>query len=310
MITICKKNDVGLETLDAPTEGCWVHVTAPTGEETARLSQELGVPQDFITAPLDLDERARVEREDSVMLILLRVPHYQGDSADIPYITVPLGIILTKDAIATVCSIELDLVRELSSGRVRGLVTARHPQFILRLLLIMAGQFLSNLRHINRVVDEAEDRLYHSLRNREVVELLKYQKSLVYFTTALKSDELILQHLQKSRLFHQDPDDEDLLDDVVTEVQQAIEMTNISGNILSQMMDAYASIISNNLNLVMKFLASVTIILSLPTMLASFYGMNVHLPLESSPWAFAVILGISVVVAAVVTILFWRRDWL
>ncbi len=142
------------------------------------------------------------------------------------------------------------------------------------------------------------------------MELLKYQKSLVYFTTALKSDELILRHLQKNQLFQQFPEDLDLLEDVLTEVQQAIEMTNISSNILSQMMDAFASIISNNLNSVMKFLASITIILSLPTMIASFYGMNVKLPLGQWAWAFPLILVFAVLVCASAALLFWRKDWL
>lgn len=310
MITIFKSNTAGLETVDTLTDGCWCHAIAPTADEIARLVETLDVPQDFVTSPLDLDERARVEREGGAMLIILRVPSYQGETSDIPYITVPLGIILTQRYIATVSKVEPDLIAEMSSGRVRSLSTVRQPRFILRVLLLMAGQYLADLRHINREVDEIEDRLYHSLRNREVVALLKYQKSLVYFTTALKANELILQHLQKSRLFGGEPDDEDLFEDVVTEVQQAIEMTNISSNILSQMMDAYASIVSNNLNVVMKLLASVTIILSLPTMIASFYGMNVGLPLQESPWAFAIILGVSLVVALVVAVFFWRRDWL
>jgi len=142
------------------------------------------------------------------------------------------------------------------------------------------------------------------------MDLLRCQKSLIYFTTALKSNELMLQHLQKSQLFQQYPDDQDLLEDVLTEVQQAIEMTNISSNILSQMMDAFASIISNNLNVVMKVLASITIVLALPTMVASFFGMNVILPLAHLEYAFLFIMGISVAVAAMVVLALWRKDWL
>jgi magnesium transporter len=308
MITIYRGTESGLETIAQPASGCWINVVDPSPEEVAHLGGTLRIPQDFVTYPLDMDERARTEKEDGVTLIVLRVPSFQGEASDMPYITVPLGIVLTDWFVATVCKIETSVVQALS--RAPALSTSKRNRFILRMLRITANRYLHDLRSIDNTVDVLEDRLQHSLRNRELMELLKYQKSLVYFTTALKSNELILQHLQKNQLFQQYPEDLDLLEDVLTEVQQAIEMTNISGNILSQMMDAFASIISNNLNVVMKFLASVTIILSLPTMLASFYGMNVLLPLSQWSWAFPLILVTSVLICASVAILFWRKDWL
>jgi magnesium transporter len=158
-------------------------------------------------------------------------------------------------------------------------------------------------------VDKLEDQLQRSTRNREVLELLKYEKSLTYFTTALKSNELVLERMQRSQIFHTYPEDEDLLEDVLTENQQAIEMVNISNNILSSMMDAFASIISNNLNAVMKFLASITILLSIPTIIASFYGMNVLLPFMDNPWAFFLILGGTLLIIIPVVLIFYWRDW-
>jgi len=166
------------------------------------------------------------------------------------------------------------------------------------------------LREINKIVEGLEDQLQASTRNREVLELLKYQKSLTYFTTALKSNELMMERLQRSQILKAYPEDEDLLEDVITENQQAIEMTNIASNILSGMMDAFASIISNNLNAVMKFLAAITVVLSLPTMIASFYGMNVDLPLDHLPSAYIFPLGVSILVVVVVLVVFSRRDWL
>ena len=180
---------------------------------------------------------------------------------------------------------------------------------MLRLLLYTANRYLSHLREITKVVDALEDQLQLSTRNKEVLELLKYQKSLTFFTTALKSNELMMERLQRSRLFQAFPEDEDLLEDVLTENQQAIEMTNITSNILSSMMDAFASIISNNLNGVMKLLAAITIVLSLPTMVASFFGMNVHLPLETHPLAFLSLIGVSLLISLSVVYIFWRRDW-
>ena len=190
----------------------------------------------------------------------------------------------------------------------RGLSTVKHNRFVLHAMHVTAQRYLYHLGEINKAVDALEDRLQASLRNREVLELLKRQKSLVYFTTALKSNEFMLERLQRSQLFQAYPEDQELLEDVLTEVRQAIEMTTISGNILSQMMDAFASIISNNLNVVMKFLASVTIILALPMLVASVYGMNIALPLQGHPAALLIVLGTSLFAAVVVVIVFWRWD--
>jgi len=308
MITIFKTTEHGLETVNELTPGCWISAVDPTPDEIACL-QQWGFQHDFITPPLDVDEMPRTEKEDGEILILLRVPCFQGETADIPYATLPLGIVLTDTSVLTVCKRENGVIQELVTGRVKGLSTVKRIRFVLHLLLRTAAKYLSHLREINRMVDSLEDKLQLSMRNREVLELLKYQKSLTYFTTALKANELVLERLQRTKLFHMYPEDEDLLEDVVTENQQAIEMTNIASNILSQMMDAFASIISNNLNVVMKFLASVTIVLSLPTMIASFYGMNVGLPLGEHPLAFLGVLGVSVFVALAVVLVFWRKDW-
>jgi magnesium transporter len=181
---------------------------------------------------------------------------------------------------------------------------------VLRLLLRAATRYLSHLRQITKAVDALEDQLQLSTRNKEVLALLKYQKSLTLFTTALKSHELLMKRLQQSQMFREYEEDEDLLEDVLTETQQAIEVTNISSNILSSMMDAFASIISNNLNSVMKFLASITIIVSLPTLIASFYGMNVKLPMDSHNLAFIVIVFLAIAVMALVGFIFWKLDWL
>ena len=222
----------------------------------------------------------------------------------------PLSIIIIEKLIVTIAPLATGVLQEFAAGHVRGLSTAKKTRFVLRLLWHIADQYLVRLREINTAVDALEDKLQRSLRNREVMELLKYQKSLVYFTTALKSNELVLERLQKGQLLQRYPEDDELLDDVLIEVRQAIEMTSISEDILSQMMDAFASIISNNLNAVMKFLASVTIVLSVPTLLASLYGMNVRLPLEEHPLAFLLIVTASLAASSIVVFVFWRKDWL
>jgi magnesium transporter len=309
MITFYKNTENGLAVLKEPLDNCWINVIDPKPEEQGRLV-DMGIPLDYILYPLDLDERARTERENGELLIIMRIPYFQGKEADIPYITIPLGIILTPRYIVTVCRQENQITQDLISGRVRNLSTAKRYRFVLRLLLAVATMFLNYLREITKSVDALEDQLQLSTRNKEVYGLLKYQKSLTYFTTALKSNELMVERLQRSRLFNQYPEDDDLLDDVITENQQAIEMTNITSNILSGMMDAFASIISNNLNTVMKFLASVTIIINLPVLFSSFYGMNVKLPLMNAPWAFWLIVGVSMVVTFGVGYVFAKRDWM
>lgn len=309
MLTIYRSTERGLETVDEIADGCWLHVVTPGPEEIARL-EGLGLPPDFLTHALDLDERPRTERDDGGLLIVLHFPYAQGPSADIPFITVPLSIIIIEKLIVTIAPLATGVLQEFAAGHVRGLSTAKKTRFVLRLLWHIADQYLVRLREINTAVDALEDKLQRSLRNREVMELLKYQKSLVYFTTALKSNELVLERLQKGQLLQRYPEDDELLDDVLIEVRQAIEMTSISEDILSQMMDAFASIISNNLNAVMKFLASVTIVLSVPTLLASLYGMNVRLPLEEHPLAFLLIVTASLAASSIVVFVFWRKDWL
>lgn len=310
MITIYKSGDAGLITLPDFAPGSWIKMIDPDPEEINRVQSGLNLPPDFIRYSLDIDERARSEKEDSTVLIILRVPHFVGEAVDVPYNTIPLGIILLDEYVVTVCKTDSGVLQELSNGKARGLRTGKRRRFVLHLLLATADRFLTYLREINRAVDALEDRLEVSLRNKEVLGLLRYQKSLTYFTTALTQNETLIRHLMRHDIFSQYPEDEELLDDTLVEIRQALEMTNISSGILSQMMDAFASIISNNLNVVMKFLASVTIILALPTLVASIYGMNLKLPLGDHPDAFWLVSGLTVTLVIVTATIFARRDWL
>ncbi|HPH95088.1 MAG TPA: magnesium transporter CorA family protein [Anaerolineaceae bacterium] len=309
MISIYKNTELGLEELDNPVNGCWINIINPTSDEVDRVTA-WGIPLDFLTYALDVDERPRMEKEDDgTMLVILRIPYFQGLTVDVPYATIPLGVILTGQYFVSVCRRPTDILQEFASGRMRNFSTGKRNRFLLRLLLSTANKYLTYLREINKTVDNLEDKLQASMRNKEVFDLLKYQKSLVYFTTALKSNGLMLERLQRSQFFHTYPDDEDLLEDVITENAQAMEMVNISNNILTSMMDAFGSIISNNMNVVMKFLASMTIVLSLPTIVTSFFGMNVNLPFSEHPQAYLIVIGIFTLLSLLVTIIFVRRDW-
>lgn len=310
MKIIYKGNEeTGISRIDEAVEGCWINLIDPTTDEIDSI-KAMGIPADFITYPLDLDERSRTEKEDDgTTLILLRIPFFQGEKLDVPYTSIPMGIILTENMIITVCKRHNVVLDEMLRTRFRGISTAKRSRMVLRILLLTANQFLAYLREINHNTEIVEDKLQASMKNTEVLELLKYQKSLVYFTTALKANELMMERLQKTPLFHRYPEDEDLLEDVLTENQQAIEMVAIAGNILSSMMDAFASIISNNLNVVMKFLASITIVLSIPTIITSFFGMNVTLPIAGEPMAYLWIIGIFLLFSLATIFIFIRRDW-
>jgi magnesium transporter len=234
MITIYKTIGNRLETIAEPVNNCWIDVVDPTQQEIDRLV-EMGLPKDYITYPLDMDERARAERdEDGTLFMLIRAPYFQGVKVDVPYITIPMGVITTSQFIVTICTRTNEVLQEFAAGRTRNLEINKRNRFILRLLLATANRYLSYLREIDHVIDVLEDQLQLSQPNRELLELLKYQKTLVYFTTALKSDELLMERMQRWQFFHMYADDVDLLEDVITENQQAIEMTNISTNILSQ----------------------------------------------------------------------------
>jgi magnesium transporter len=308
MLTIYKTTEHGLEQLESMANGVWVKAVDPTPEELKQLVG-WGIDADYINYSLDLDEMPRIERDEDYTFILIRIPHRQPDS-DIPYITIPLGIMIKGNMIITICRHDKEMFKVLANGKYRLLKTGKRYRFALYIFLETATRYLTHLREINRMTEAIEDQLQQSTRNREVLELLKYQKSLTYFATALRSNEVMMERVQRTQIFNYYEDDQDLLEDVLTENQQAIQMTSIATELLSAMMDAFASIISNNLNAVMKILAALTIIIALPGTVGTFFGMNVPLPVsDTSPFSFLTVIGISIALAAIATFIFYKRDW-
>ena len=307
MLTIYKTTEQGLEQLDSMANGTWIKAIDPTAEEIQQLV-DWGIDADYINYSLDFDEMARMERDEDYTFILLRIPHRQPES-DVPYITIPLGILIKGNTIVTICRYDKEMFKVLANGKYRLLKTGKRYRFALYIFLETATRYLTHLREINRMTEVIEDQLQKSTRNREVMELLKYQKSLTYFATALRSNEVMMERVQRTQIFNYYEEDQDLLEDVLTENQQAIQMTSIATEILSGMMDAFASIISNNLNGVMKALAALTIVVSLPGTVAAFFGMNVALPGEEHPLAFIAVFGIALLMTAIATFIFYKRDW-
>jgi magnesium transporter len=302
----CENKFISTEKVESD---CWINVSKPRPDELEKLSKDFGIPLDFLTDPLDVDERARIETEDNIILIVVRVPNYDSSNIEVPYSTLPVGIILVNDLIITVCSEDINEILGLNNGRTKNLYTQNSRRFILHIFNRTALSFLKYLKEINKKTGETEALLHKSLKNEELIKLLNIEKSLVFFTTSLKSNELMMERLQKTEILKMDSDEKDLLEDVLIDNKQAIEMANIYSNILSGMMDAFASVISNNLNVVMKLLTSFTIILMIPTLIASVYGMNVELPFQRSAHAFLITMGISLSLSATGVLIFLKNKW-
>jgi magnesium transporter len=286
----------------------WSLVVTSTLEEAEQALVELGVPAEFAEHALDAHEQPRMESSAGSTLVVLQVPVFHGEKLNEPWVTQPFGLVLTHSRVVAISSTALPILDAISRYAA---AEARHPaRLLLHSLQLVSQMYLRDVRRINRVVDRLEDRLRASMGNREVLELLKCQKAFVYFANALRSTEHLLERLQKSGLLHAAPEDSELLEDVRVDVRQALEMTQTSADILSQMMDAFASMISNNLNVVMKFLAAITVILMIPTLIASFYGMNVALPLAGKPWAFAALVAASLAGCLAVAFAFVKRRWI
>jgi magnesium transporter len=309
MIKIFKTTKDGLEEIRGIEKNCWVNFSNPTNGELGELLKKVNIPLNFLTDPLDVDERARIEMEDKCVLIILRISHFDEKNVDIPYITLPIGIIFVEDLVITVCSTDVDILSDFANGKVKNFFTESRSRFLLQVFLRTALLYLKHLKEINKRTNAIEDELERAMKNEELIKLLNLEKSLVFFTTSLKSNELMMERLQKTEIVKLDPDDKELLEDVLIENKQAIEMSNVYSNILSGMMDAFASVISNNLNVVLKFLTAVTIILMIPTLIASMYGMNVRLPFQDFPQAFFITMGISFVLSIMGIFVFIKRKW-
>lgn len=306
MLQIFNTVEDGLQELDQVTEGCWVALTKPTMEELETVSATTGIDMDDLRAPLDDEERSRVEIEKDYVVILVDIPSL--DEKD-RYVTIPLGIYTTQKIIVTVCLEETPVLKAFMNNREREFYTFKKTRFVFQILYRNATSYLRYLRIIDRKSEQIEEKLHISQRNKELIELLELEKSLVYFTTSLRSNETVLEKLLRTEKIKKYPEDEDLLEDVIVENKQAIEMAKIYSDILSGTMDAFASVISNNLNVVMKFLSTVTIVLSIPTMIASFYGMNFqHIPLGDNPYGFYIVTAITLIVTVVLVFFFKKKN--
>ncbi len=294
---------------DKPGNGTWVNVLPPLKqEEFSELSTVMNIPIDFLKDSLDIDERSRYEAEDNVKLIVIKTPTENNsfNESDAFYITIPICIILTNEQIVTVNSFENEAIKKFLNS-----FQNRHPDkrnmMVLKIFEKVINNYQDHLKEINQRRNALEQKLYAANRNEELFQLMRIQKSLVYFVTALRSNELLLMKLARTNFLQLSEDEKDFLEDLVIETSQALETANTYTNILLSTLDAFASIISNNQNEVLKRLTTITLFLSIPVLIASIYGMNVPLPFQNSPFAFWIPIAISLIILAYVAVKFFSR---
>ncbi len=301
---------------DVHVDDCWINLSAPfEPKELETISRDYSIPPDFLTDSLDRDERSRYEREDDIRLIVVNTPILNEDpnnENEAIYVTVPIGIIITPDDLLTIYPTENPVLTKFIEGRVKGIDLADIRKFVLKIFEQNVFAYLDCLKRLNLKRGLIERELYNSSRTAELKQLLRIEKSLVYIVNSLSSNELLKMKVKRTD-FLRIEDDEDLVDlfeDIIIDNSQALEMANVHTNILSGTMEAYASIVSNNLNIFIQRLTIVTIILMVPTLVASFYGMNVPLPFGQgdSPWAFPFIVLVAIIISILLVWFFRRKE--
>lgn len=311
MIRYYIRKDGELTQLLQPEPTCWVNISPPFNqEELEEIAQQFDLPLDFLTDSLDIDERSRYEREEDIRLIVLNTPIVNEDKSenDAIFITVPIGIILTPEVLITISSYKNPVLQLFLDNRVRNFNPSDEGLFVIQILEQTVYRYLTCLKQLNLRRNLIEKELYSSSRNRELKELLSIEKALVYFVSSLSANELLKMKMKRTDFLRiqQDEHKKDLFEDIIIDNSQALDMANVYTNILNGTMDAYSSIISNNLNVDVRRLTLVTIVLSVPTFIASFYGMNIDLPFQDSKWAVVYVAIISIVFSLLVTIYFQR----
>lgn len=311
MITFFKTENGIMRKVDAPSPGCWINVISPDKDEIKVLTNEFNVNPEYIRYALDEEESSRIENEDGQTLITVDVPLTEkNDDNSVIYSTIPLGIVVMRNYVVTICTKDNATIHEFADEMVKNVDTSLKTRFVLQLFLRMSARYLQYLKQIDRYSGFVERKLRKTMKNRELIQMLDLEKSLVYFRTSLKSDAATIEKMARGRYLKLYEEDKELLDDVMVEIKQAIEMANIYSSVLSETMEALSSIISNNLNSVMKVLTSITVLMAIPTMIFSFYGMNIGetaggLILASNTW---IPLGIALVATLLVGIWLWKKD--
>lgn len=291
--------------------GNWINMVSPTEEEIKYVCENIGIAEDFIRYSLDYEEKVRidVEEDDNTILFIIDTPMMETEEGNKVYTTMPIGVIFVRDDyFLTVSLTENNIIDSLEKKK--NIITYKKSRLLLQIFYTNSERFLTLLKRLNKETEVAESVLKNSMKNKELLKLLSLKKGLVYFTTSLKSNEVVMERTLRGNLIKLYEEDEDILDDAIIENKQAIEMSMIYSDILRDTLDAYASIISNNLNRVMQFLTSVTIILAIPTMISSYWGMNVPVPFQNNPFGFIIMVVFSIAVGIIATLWLKKKGML
>lgn len=313
MITIYKTNEQSqLQQLDVIEENCWIHLQNPTIDEIERIHQKTKIDRELMIKLLDDEELPRIEMSGNATLIVIDAPFVEDRRHKNKYITMPLGIISSNDNFLITISINPnEAIEDFINGNVKDFHTHMKTRFLFQLFMRISINYLNYLKMINKEIESREKVLYKATENKELIYLLGLQKSLVFFIASLKENDIVLEKIAKGNILPIYDDDLDLLEDAMIENKQGIEMANIYREILSTISDTYATVISNNLNRIMKILTGITIIISIPTMISSFLGMNIPLgSFANNPWAFVQIFGISIILSLLMTFILKKKDML
>jgi len=308
MVQFFKSDEKGLKETSGFSENGIIYVSNPNQDETRMLSSLLNFTPDFITDPLDMDERARIDFDDNATEIIIKVPYKDEEDQKITYKTMPLGIVIGENFVLFVSRHRVPFLESMIAKS--QLEPMKKSRMIFQIFYRNAILFLSYLKEINKISDATEEKLHESTLNKELEILMYLEKSLVYFTTSLRSNEIVMERILRGTIIEIYEDDKELLEDTIVENKQALEMAHIYSDILTGMMDAFASVISNNLNVVMKVLTIVTIIMQIPTILTGFYGMNVGLPFQNDVFAYVYVITWSLIAAIVVIFWFKKKKWI
>ena len=290
-----------LETIEEPQKGCWINMIHPTEKELIEIEEKYNIEADDLRAALDEEEASRLTKEDNYTLVLVDVPNIEEKNGKNRFSTIPFGIIIAKSAIITVCLESTPVLNFAQKGKKNIIDTSLKTRMLLQILLENAKLFLKYLRQINKQSEQLEIELQKSIENPVLLDMMELGRSLLYFTTSLKGNNIVLEKLSKTTSVTRYEEDEDLFEDVMIETKQASEMSETYSGVINGMMDAYSSIISNNMNVVQKFIAIVAIVITIPSMIFDAYGMNIEgVPFENSKYAFVIIVFASLFASYIV----------
>lgn len=291
--------------IEAPCKDCWIHLEAPSNEEIYQISSLTGIPEDFMKSAMDEEEVAHLSVENDTKMIVIDIPKTLNSK---PVLTMPLALIQTDNYLVSVCSVPTTVLNDFIEGKIKNIDTASRSKFIYQIILNNSVRFLFYLRQIDKASDLIQKGLAESMKNKELLQLLELQKSLVFFSASLTANNAVIQRIANNVNMSKVSDEErDILEDVVIETKQALEMCSVYREIIKSTMDAFASVVNNNQNIIMKFLTAITIILTIPMVIAGFWGMNSAVPLEGNIMGFWIIIGASLLLSAVVSIIMAKK---